>query len=215
MPNFDHQPPPDLGRSGFRLIRTPATRALLAHVLSDRLIGCNTHFVGNRTIPCEKPTCPSCQSGVSWRWHAYLAVILDATQETVIFETTAKASEAFVAYYERHGTCRGAHIKAQRVNGKHNGRVVIQCKPADLAKVHLPQSPHVDKILCHIWNISEQQVNKSPKMARPPADDISVDRTTGELKLPKRIDCDPLVATLPTDASDGNGRDVTLPFPPK
>ena len=191
MPRFDTQAPPDLGRSGFRLVRTPAVHALTAHVLSERLIGCPTHFVGNRTIPCERPSCDPCESGVPWRWHGYLAIIIDATQEIVIFETTAKASAAFVDYFERMNTTRGCHMKAQRVNGKHNGRVLIQCKPADLAKIHLPESPDVEKVLCHIWNIPENQVNRGTSMKRPPADNIEVDRDRPEIPITPRIADEP------------------------
>ena len=154
---------------------------MTAHVLSDRLVGCPTHFVGNRTIPCERPNCDPCESGVPWRWHGYLAIVIDATREIVIFETTAKASAAFNDYYTRMGTTRGAHMKAQRANGKHNGRVLIQCKPADLAKVNLPDAPNVEKILCHIWNIPENQVNQADSMQRPPAAAIEVDRARPEL----------------------------------
>ncbi len=205
MPRFDSQAPPDLGRSGYRLVRTPAAHALTAHVISDRLIGCPTHFVGNRTIPCERPSCDPCESGVPWRWHGYLAIVIDATQEIVIFETTAKASAAFVDYYERMNTTRGCHMKAQRVNGKHNGRVLIQCKPADLAKIHLPESPNVEKVLCHIWNIPENQVNKSDSMTRPPADNIEVDRDRPELSPGRALSAERSINYAAAIARRGNG----------
>lgn len=180
MPIFDTAPPDDLGRSGFRLLRTPAGSALLAHVLSEQLVGCKTHFVGNRTIPCEAPDCDPCGSGIGWRWHGYLAVIIDATQEVVIFETTAKAAEIFKEYHQRYKTLRGAHIKAQRLNGRPNGRVLIQARPADLAKINLPQPPDLKKLLCHIWNIAPKQVNVAPQRPRPPFKDLQVDRTKPE-----------------------------------
>lgn len=182
MPIFTDSPPDDHRNSGLRLIRTPEARALTGYVLSDNVTGTPTHFVGNRTVPCEGADCECCESGVPWRWHGYLAVLIEATQETVLFEMTAKASDSFKAYYERYGTTRGAHFKAQRLNARTNGRVLIQAKPADLAKVHLPKSPNVQKLLCHIWNISENQISKSTIKPRQPFDAVKIDRTKPELK---------------------------------
>lgn len=176
MPQFTHLPPTDSTQSGLRLLRTPPAHPLTGYVLSDNLTGCRTHFTGNRTIPCEAPDCDACNSGVPWRWHGYLAVLLESTQETIIFETTAKAAQAFAAYYQRYGTTRGCHFKATRANARHNGRVIIQTRPADQAKIALPSAPPVERLLCHIWNIPETQVGLAPHQPRPPFPDITVDR---------------------------------------
>lgn len=181
MPHFDSQAPDDLGRSGYRLIRTPAGHPLVAHVISDNLVGCNTHFVGNRTIPCEPPHCDACESGIAWRWHGYLAILIDATSEIAIFEVTARASKAFSDYYKRHGTTRGAHFKAVRLNARPNGRVLVQVKPADLQKIALPPVLPVEKLLCHIWNIPENQVSKTNKTNRKPFQTTVIDRENPEL----------------------------------
>jgi len=183
MPLWQNQPPADKGRSGYRLLRTPTAHALTAYVLSDNLVGCNTHYVGNRTIPCETPNCDSCNNSVPWRWHGYLAILIQATQEVAIFECTARAAETFAAYFQRYSTTRGALFKAQRLNGRANGRVLIQAKPADLAKVNLPKCPPVEKLLCHIWNIPEAQVSASDNRPRPPFKNAQVDRTKEELPL--------------------------------
>lgn len=184
MPTFSSTPPNDLGRSGFRLIRTPTAQPLIAVVLSDQITGCKTHFSGNRTIPCEAPNCDACNNGLPWRWHAYLLVKIDASQETVIFETTANASQAFTDYYERYKTLRGCHFKASRVNGRHNGRVIIHAKPADLSKLSLPPAIPIEPVLCHIWNIAPNQVEQTDHMTRPPAKNLAVDRTKPEQIIP-------------------------------
>ncbi len=200
MPKFDTTPPSDLGRSGYRLIRTPANSPLFAHVLSEQLVGCKTHFVGNRTIPCEAPDCESCNSGVPWRWHGYLAIVIESTREIVIFETTARAAAAFTDYHQRYGTTRGCHLKAQRLNNRTNGRVLIQARPSDLAKINLPPAPNVEKLLCHIWNISEKQVTINERKPRPPHEDIKIDRTTTE-------------TTIPIDRAGQSGHDLNLAEP--
>lgn len=176
MPAFNHEPPADHDHSGYRLIRTPPAHALLAHVISDNLVGCNTHFVNNRTVPCEAPDCDPCQSGIGWRWHGYLLILLDATQEVAIFETTARASAAFAAHHQNYGSLRGAHFKAGRVNARPNGRVLIQVKPGDLQRVKLPPEQPVEKLLCHIWNIPPVTVEKQAVKPRMPFDHTRVDR---------------------------------------
>ncbi len=152
----------------------------MAHVLCENMVGCKTHFVGNRTIPCEAPDCESCNSGIAWRWHGYVAIVIDATQEIAIFECTARSAAAFGDYYERYRTTRGCHFKAQRLTARPNGRVMIQCKPSDLAKVNLPNSPDVQRCLCHIWNISPQQVETNDRKPRPPFPDLTIDRSQPE-----------------------------------
>lgn len=206
MPKFDDSPPSDLGRSGYRLIRTPANSPLFAHVLSEKLVGCKTHFVGNRTIPCEAPDCESCNSGVPWRWHAYLAIVIEATREIVIFETTARASAAFIDYHQRYGTTRGCHLKAQRLNNRTNGRVLIQARPADLAKINLPPAPDVEKLLCHIWNISEKQVTLNDRTTRPPYTDVKVDRDAPETTIPINREAQVEHAIKLAKQRAGNGR---------
>lgn len=206
MPRFSQEPPRDENRHGFRLIRTPAAGALRAIVASSKLIGCPTHFVGNRTVPCEKPNCSPCNNGISWRWHGYLFVLTQPAKELCIFEMTAAASDPFTAYYERMGTLRGCLFQAQRINAKHNGRVLIQCKPADLNHVELPEAPDVPKLLCHIWNISPQQLDPNPKNPRPPAAAIRIDRDRPELKAYDPADDDSVAALLSQQTPKPNGR---------
>jgi len=204
MPTFNHQPPDDLGRSGYRLLRTPPAHAMIGYVLSDTLVGCNTHWVNNRTQPCEAPDCDPCNSGIPWRWHGYLICSLERTQEVIIFEMTARASRAFAAYHERHGTTRGAHFKSERLNGRHNGRLLIQVKPADLAKIHLPKAPPIEKLLCHIWNIPEPDATIRATQTRPPFPQAQVHRQQTTLPFNPDAVPQPTAAAAIPAAADPN-----------
>lgn len=206
MPNFSSEPPPDQDRHGFRLLRTPAGAPFRGFVVSENLIGCPTHFVGNRTVPCELPHCEPCENGIGWRWHGYLLVQVEATTELIIFETTAAASTAFAQYHKRHGTTRGCYFQATRVNNKPNGRVLIVTKPADLAKVNLPQPMDLAKLLSHIWNIAPNQTQPAPSQTRPPFISIRTDRDRPELPgldqtLREAVDSIPIQGREP-----GNGK---------
>jgi len=206
MPNWTTAPPDDLGRSGYRLLRTPAGRPLMGYVLSNNLTGCNTHYVGNRTVPCEYPKCDPCANGIGWRWHGYLAIVVAATQEVALFECTAKSSAAFSDYYERYGTTRGCMFKAERLNAKTNGRVVIQAKPADLAKINLPPSPNVEQCLAHIWNLPPNQVETLDHKPRVPFDHVTLDRTKPELPLNNPAQETSAAAFCAATAAAANGR---------
>lgn len=153
MPNFSFAPPDPTAGPHLHLRRTPAAGKLIAIVTCDRLIGCPTHWFGNRTIPCEPPDCPACNKGHPWRWHGYLTAVNSKTNEHFLFEMTAQAAEPFTAYHTQYDTLRGCLFEASRVGNHHNGRVTIRCKPADLNKVHLPNPPDLVACLCHVWNV--------------------------------------------------------------
>jgi len=86
--------------------------------------------------------------------------VADKSNEHVLFEVTAQASEQFTEYHKRHSTLLGCQFRAERAGGKSNGRVLIRTKPADLAKVNLPKPPDIVKALSHIWNISTRDITE-------------------------------------------------------
>ena len=153
MPNWTNTPPPSITGPGFRLIRTPATQSVTACITSLDMIGCATHFYQRRTLPCEGSGCTPCSEGIGWRWHGWVACILSQTQEHVLFEFTAPAADYFAKYRDQHATLRGCIFTAQRNNNRSNARVLIRCRPADLAKIQLPPAPDLTSALAHIWGI--------------------------------------------------------------
>ncbi|MDD3530470.1 MAG: hypothetical protein PHS77_11390 [Gallionellaceae bacterium] len=154
MPNWQSTPPSGDTGQPLRIIRTPADRPFAAIITCTEPTGCCTHFVGNRTVPCEGvDVCPWCQDGHPWRWHGYVSCVSGATLEHVIFEFTATASDTFRTYAQSFGGLRGCHFQAHRPSKRHNGRVVIACKPADLGRITLPEPPNLKKLLCNLWGI--------------------------------------------------------------
>ena len=70
-----------------------------------------------------------------------------------LFEVTAQAAEHFVQYREAHGTIRGCKFKATRWRQNPNGRVLIQCKSADLREITIPAAPDLIAVLSILWNL--------------------------------------------------------------
>lgn len=158
MPKWTNEPPPESHGHSMRILRTPSTKPLIAIVTSIDVLGCCTHFAHNRTIPCEgTDACAWCAEGFSWRWHGYLAALQTESFEHFLFEFTATASDTFRNYQSIHNDIRGCVFKALRPSGRPNGRVVIHCKPYDLRTIQLPDPPDVKKILCHIWNVQNNE----------------------------------------------------------
>lgn len=180
MPNWSEKPPEAKDGYPLRIVRTPPDKPLHAIATSTEVLGCCTHFVQNRTIPCEgTDVCKWCQEGHSWRWHGYLAAMITATLEHILFEFTAAASDTFRNYQTVHGTMRGCHFQAIRPSKRHNGRIVIACKPVDAQRCRIPEPPDVKAILCHIWNIQNANATTA-KITRPPFRDVGVDPSNGD-----------------------------------
>lgn len=174
MPLWINEPEDDAARFAYRIIRTPAEKPLTAIVTSLEVIGTNTHFVNNRTVPCEgQGDCKWHDQGYSWRWHGYLAAMHIVTSEHFIFEFTAPASKTFKSYLARGGTIRGCKFTAYRPSKRFNGRVVIACSPIDQTRHRIPEPPDVAAILCHIWNVKTNSAS-STHMTRPPFPQLNV-----------------------------------------
>jgi len=178
MPRWTDAPPKGSDQPSFRIIRTPPQKTLTAIVTSTDILGCATHFVQNRTVPCEKDEdkgipCQHCSDGHSWRWHGYVSAILTNSHEHILFEFTAPPSDTFRNYLLHTGSLRGCLFTARRPSGRPNGRVVVSCKSVDLTTLRLPAPPNIRNILCAIWNIRTNNASTTPS-SRPPIKNIDV-----------------------------------------
>jgi hypothetical protein len=164
MPTWSNTPPPLDASTGFTLLRTPPDRPLVAVVTTDDLIGCQTHYWGGRTVPCEATPdpktgqldtspCPACLNLQPRRWHAYVAAFDPKTRTHFLFETTARAALAFQDYRLAHGTTRGCYFQAVRPRPGKNTRIEITTKPFDQQKCPLPNPPNLIRALSVIWQL--------------------------------------------------------------
>lgn len=175
MPQWENTPETPADTAVFRIVRTPATGKLAGLLTCNDLVGCNTHFAMNRTVPCEgRDRCPLCADGHAYRWHGWVSAVILPGLEHVLVEFTANAATTFHTYQDLHGSLRACRFSAFRPSGRHNGRVVIQTTPGDPGKIRLPDPPNIRRILCHIWNV--QYTDEQPtRMTRPPFKNVNVD----------------------------------------
>lgn len=153
MPNYSSRPPEDKDQRALPIKRTPTNGLMTAAVTAFELIGCNTHFYGGHTVPCEAPNCEACGKGIPWRWHGYVTAIEQKTRLHFIFEFTAQAGDTFNEFYSLHNTLRGCVFTAERMHHRPNGRVILHCKPGDLAQLNLPDPPDMEACLAIIWHL--------------------------------------------------------------
>lgn len=157
-PSWSSNIPQDPRGRAFPLMRTPTIGALVGAITCENLIGCDTHFYGGRTLPCERPNCEACSKGMPFRWHGYVSAVQKKTHLGFIFEFTAQAGDAFDQYRAANGTLRGCRFEARRLHSKPNGRVIILCSSLDQQDFILPEPPDVVACMEIIWNLPAGQV---------------------------------------------------------
>jgi len=174
MPQWSATPPTPRDHHAFRILRTPRDKPLLAICTCHNVVGAPTHYVNNRTMPCEgPPNCKACAEGNSWRWHGYLSALKAGSHEHFLFEFTAAASDTFKNYMAIYGTLRHCKFTASRSSLRPNGRVVIACQHVDEASVRLPDAPDIRRILCHIWGVPFNDTKEEPGH-RPPFQSVKL-----------------------------------------
>lgn len=179
MPNWSHDVPSDRTVYGLPLRRTPPRGSLIGVITSPDLLGCDTHYWKQRTIPCERPNCEACASGMPFRWHSYCSLWIPKLSEHALWEIPAQAAEQLLLYKQAHGTLRGCLVEAWRSGSRPNGRVCLRTKPADLTKAVLPPAPDLYVLLSVIWNIAGPSVSKTVMPDFAPSDGTVKPRANG------------------------------------
>lgn len=158
MPTWTNAPPKDPRGQGLPLVRTPANGSLRAIVTSEKLYGTDTHFWGGHTVPCDRPSCDACESGVGYRWHGYLTAFNPADQLHFIFEMTDQAATKFCEYAMVHGSLRTALFTAYRWAHRRNGRIILKVEPSATPDNALPPQPDIIKCMAIIWRLPPDDV---------------------------------------------------------
>ena len=153
MPKFTQKPNPDDRQNVMQILRAPTKGSIKAIATSPEICGCNTHWYGGRTVPCEFPDCDPCLANVTWRWHGYLSALDPNTNQHFLFEFTAQAHDAFETYLKLHDNLRGCVFRTSRAGGRPNGRVQIHTRETTMPLSQLPAAPDIGAILCHVWNV--------------------------------------------------------------
>lgn len=159
MPHWSNTPPDRSGPRPLPIVRTPVGRSLYATIISDKMLGCPTHFWGGRTTPCEAPDCEACNAGSPTRWHGYLIVFDERCRTSSILEIPDAAAEQLTLLAHSLPTLRGATIKASRTKSTRNARVLIELQPPSLEQKNLPRAAPLETLLALIWKLPTTAVS--------------------------------------------------------
>lgn len=152
---FSEVPPDDARPLGLRVARAPTSGHVDYAILSERLIGCWTHFYLGRTQPCVEGGCHMCSPKAPRRWYGWLAGFDVARRDKVIVEVPPGVALQLKAYREHVGNLRGHVVRLSRRNKKENGPVVGQFTSGKFAAEFLPPAPDVIAVLMRMWRITK------------------------------------------------------------
>ncbi len=153
MSNWTTRPDRSEGPPPTTLLRAHATKTIKACVISDDVIGTDTHFWKGRTVKCFGELCEPCSDGRKPRWYGYLGVIVAVDRPPLIFEFPDGAFDAVDAYRQKWGTLRGSKITAERSPHRANGKVILTLTPAKINIAELPEEFNVEERLHRIWDL--------------------------------------------------------------
>lgn len=210
---WQNRPPKPAEFAGVRLGRVQPGKDLEAIILSDKLLGCYTHFWRKRTVPCASPDCPACCDGIPARWHGYLSVWSTRTRLVTVLELTSLAGSAVADYEDRHGSLRGALLHARRLGSRPNSPVQIAITPNDCDLRTLPRQINIERFLETIWGLAEtSQQSEVPPNIRNNLQSHPSGRTPQPEQPPEKS-APPPAAPTPLD-DDGRQRKSLLRQPP-
>lgn len=122
-------------------------------ILSDTVLGVETHYFGERTRPCEgdESSCLGCQAKLQTRWKGYLVVWTGNGQPQAIAELTTEAYRRCQPLQDRTTSLRGRKLKVSRPPGKANNRVRAEVGEYQLGWQNLSLPLDLECALYRIW----------------------------------------------------------------
>lgn len=160
-------------RPGTQLPHLPLVRVKTAGIVrgvitSRSYIGVNTHFMGQRTLPCVGDDCPGCAAEKSKRWEGYLSVWTTAPSKHLIVALTPGAATQILDAAPDPNNLRGLFLTVERLGSKPNGQLRGNVEPANIEPGHLPPEPELLRHLYKIWGVDDCLLpDPNPRIAAP------------------------------------------------
>jgi hypothetical protein len=147
-------PPPDDSGLYVPILSPKARGSVTATIVSEHMIGVNTHFSRNRTEPCIgiDNGCEACKKGQSTRWKGYLGAWHGGFGRYVLAEITAAAARDVGGLLtDPNKSLRGMEIHLCRVGVKPNAPVKCEIRPGRMKSDQVPSAFDERAALCRIW----------------------------------------------------------------
>ena len=153
MKGFSDEPRHDCSTSQFEIIRCGPGAGFRFTCLSDRWVGVNTHYNGNRSVLCTEDNCPSCQDGKLARWRGYVYGYATKSGKIAIVEFTEGIHHVFKAEHDARGTLRGCRINLYRKSGRKQGRLCADFESTIESPHSLPSPQDLQARLAKVFDV--------------------------------------------------------------
>lgn len=144
-------------------------------ILSDSVLGVETHYLGERTRPCEgdEESCLGCRAHLQTRWKGYLVVWIGNGKPQAIAELTTEAYRRCPPLQNPKVSLRGHKLRLTRAAGKPNGRVRAELGEFMLGWENAPLPLDLECALYRIW-FTTRRNKPAPGMPDPgPGPDLN------------------------------------------
>lgn len=139
---------------GYSIWRPGPGQVLRVLVLSNRIVGCWTHFAGQTSTGCpgDPKFCFGCANKLPRRWRGYLACVNVKTQETGIVEITQGAANQWAERLQGGAPgLRGYGLTLRRRAAYARAPVVLEFSTTKAPEDSLPQPFNLEAALRAIW----------------------------------------------------------------
>lgn len=155
-PEFASELPPQRAMPRYEIIRTPTKRRVTFLCLSETVLIMPTHWIRNRTTPCDQHhLAGGCQHESEMRWKCYVAVYAPPNGQTLILEMTDHGGESVIAAEKLYHCLRGRRITVWRSGTKDNSPVNALISPSIDPTVACPPCPDVKAFLLRMWYVRD------------------------------------------------------------
>lgn len=148
------------------VVRIDADQTVVATIISRHLVGFQTHWTGNRTIPCleRKGECHGCKAGMPSRWKGYLHVWDHHRKKDVFLEMTPHSANELLEQLGAGAEMRGQRVTLKRMKGK-KARVKVQWDAihGQVASDKLPEPKDPQVTLETLWGYNVARLAGSEK----------------------------------------------------
>lgn len=151
MTTWSNIPPDPRDFANIRLVRVPASGAILGIVTSNDIEGCWTHWDKYRTQPCPGEDCPLCRDGQPRRWQGWLSLVSQVTERQIVVQVSPLAAQTLGEIRTKYGKLRGLLVEFTRAAKRPNARIIVEARQLPKPPAHLPPPVNIQKYMELIW----------------------------------------------------------------
>jgi len=169
----------DRPRGGFspldKILRIDPGRAYELTILVPRIVGCDTHYIDGRTVPCTELKAPRPRRchvehrDTSSRWQGWLAVQAPRTPVVKFLCVTQAAGRDNPWLTDKDRNLRGLTVTVQRMGSHKQSKLTIRASSQVHEGQRLCAAPDMIAFLVNLWGpmVMESLERENARSANP------------------------------------------------